>query len=147
MLFALPVVSTVVVEARWPVELDNDRERLAASPHAVPSSVAAWTKARAGLDSFAAAALEVAVGQIDALESRRSMLRAQSEQDRAARLREREELLDAARRRSEEVDAVVLIDLDPVRRRTCDPAGAVGALLPLLDEYVFSAVSWILWTT
>ncbi|CAN5708908.1 hypothetical protein BH10ACT3_BH10ACT3_09680 [soil metagenome] len=70
---------------------------------------------RAGLDSFANAALEVCVGQIDALESRRSLLRSQWERDRAVRVERRHELAASLARANDVLDALVSLDLSAVR--------------------------------
>ena len=105
-----PVASSVVVEA-LARELENDRGRLRRVTVQRTELGGRMDEVRAGLDSVASAALEVCVGQIDALESRRSSLRARWEQDRAARVRDREDLSAAARRRTDEVDAIVSVDL------------------------------------
>jgi hypothetical protein len=96
-------------------ELEQTREQLRGVTAQRTELGARMEQVRGGLDSFAGAALEVCVGQIDALESRRSMLRSQWERDRAERSAVRERLVDSVRAHRAALDAVHGLDLTPVR--------------------------------
>ena len=96
-------------------ELEQTREQLRTVTAQRTELGARMEQVRGGLDSFAAAALEVCVGQIDALESRRSMLRSQWERDRAERSATRDGLVDSVRAHRAALDAVHGLDLTPVR--------------------------------
>jgi hypothetical protein len=72
--------------------------------------------ARAGLDSFSTAALDVCVGQIDALESRRSSLRVDFERRRAVLDERRLELQSQLDEVQDLQERIAAIDADAVRR-------------------------------
>ena len=72
--------------------------------------------ARAGLDSFSTAALDVCVGQIDALEARRSSLRVDFERRRAVLDERRHELQSQLDGVGDLQERVAAIDADAVRR-------------------------------
>ena len=96
-------------------QLDRERARLRDVTSRRTELSARMEQVRTGLDSFANAALEVCVGQIDALESRRSLLRAQWERDRAEQAGTRDELVESARRHRAALDAVRTLDLSALR--------------------------------
>ncbi|MHB1139949.1 MAG: hypothetical protein ACYC2O_13420, partial [Microthrixaceae bacterium] len=96
-------------------ELERERARLRQVTGQRTELGARMEAVRTGLDSFASAALEVCVGQIDALESRRSLLRSQWERDRAERATARQELVERTRRQSAALEVVRTLDLSPVR--------------------------------
>lgn len=124
--FATPVPDRSQVLA---AQVGVDRERLREVTTLRTELGGRMAEVRTRLDSFANAALEVCVGQIDALESRRSLLRSQWEHDRATRLRQREELGAQARAATDELEAVMALDLGPV-------SGACDALEQILDTPV-----------
>jgi len=115
------VVASEVVDDEAARRLAQDREQLREVTARRTELGRRMDQVRVGLDSFANAALEVCVGQIDALEARRSLLRAQWERERGERIARREQLAAQVTARQDEIDTVIGLELGPVR-------GALAAL-------------------
>ncbi|MFN7150100.1 MAG: hypothetical protein ACK4V6_11540 [Microthrixaceae bacterium] len=92
------------------------RDRLREVTSARTDLGARMETARAGLDSFSTAALDVCVGQIDALEARRSSLRVDFERRRAVLDERRHELQSQLDGVGDLQERVAAIDADAVRR-------------------------------
>lgn len=103
----------------WPppyrMDLENLRMALRSTAEERASLATEMEQVRTRLDSFAKAALEVCVGQIDALEARRSSLRRRFESAKSVADDQMVELETTYREHLSEIEAVESLNLDAVR--------------------------------
>ncbi|MGB6059916.1 MAG: hypothetical protein WBF71_16795, partial [Microthrixaceae bacterium] len=97
------------------MDLENLRTALRSTAGERSSLAAEMEQVRTRLDSFANAALEVCVGQIDALEARRSSLRRRFENAKSVGDEQLVELEATYREHLIEIEAVESLNLDAVR--------------------------------
>ncbi|MGB3410232.1 MAG: hypothetical protein WBA45_03470 [Microthrixaceae bacterium] len=97
------------------MDLENLRTALRATAGERSSLATHMDQVRTRLDSFANAALEVCVGQIDALEARRSSLRRRFESAKSVADEQLVELEATYHEHLAEIDAVESLNLDAVR--------------------------------